>query len=108
AGRGFAVTGGVSGAVVEVIEKLDSERKVKVVTAEGLRNCKKMLMAAKSGVYNGYLLEGMACPGGCIAGAGTIQSIGKSREEIAKYKNAAKEKNALDSKYLITLSELEE
>lgn len=108
AGRGFAVTGGVSGAVVEVIEKLDPKRKVKVVSAEGLRNCKKMLMAAKSGVYNGYLLEGMACPGGCIAGAGTIQPIGKSREEVVKYKNAANEKNALDSKYVITLPELEE
>ncbi|MCE5196694.1 MAG: 4Fe-4S dicluster domain-containing protein [Negativicutes bacterium] len=108
AGRGFAVTGGVSGAVVDVIKKLQPERQIKVTTAEGLRNCKKMLTAAKSSVYNGYLLEGMACPGGCIAGAGTIQPIGKAREEVTNYKNAAQEKNALNSKYVVNLPELEE
>ena len=29
-------------------------------------------MLAKAAKYNGYLLEGMGCPGGCIGGAGTI------------------------------------
>lgn len=48
---------------------MDPDREVKVVSANGLQECKKMLMAAKAGKYNGYLLEGMACPGGCIAGA---------------------------------------
>ena len=28
-----------------------------------------MMQLAAAGKYNGYLLEGMACPGGCIAGA---------------------------------------
>lgn len=35
-------------------------------------------MMAKAGRLNGYLLEGMACPGGCVAGAGTLQPINKS------------------------------
>ena len=73
-GRGFAVSGGVAAAVVKAVKRMDPDREVKVVSANGLRECKKMLMAAKAGKYNGYLLEGMACPGGCIAGAGTVQT----------------------------------
>ncbi len=45
---------------------------VKIASAQGLADCKKLLMLAKAGKYNGYLLEGMGCPGGCIGGAGTI------------------------------------
>ena len=41
-----------------------------MANAEGLADCKKLLTMAKAGKYNGYLLEGMACPGGCVAGAG--------------------------------------
>ena len=36
------------------------------------------MQLAKAGKYNGYLREGMACPGGCVAGAGTMQAIKKS------------------------------
>ena len=39
------------------------DMEVKTVKAEGLAECKKMLMMAKAGRYDGYLLEGMACPG---------------------------------------------
>ena len=43
---------------------------VKIASAQGLAECKKLLMLAKAGKYNGYLLEGMGCPGGCIGGGG--------------------------------------
>ena len=103
AGRGFAVTGGVAGAVVEVIHRLDPDREVKVASAEGLDNCKKMLLLAKAGKYNGYLLEGMACPGGCVAGAGTIQPVARSAAAINKYSREADRQNALDSDYELDL-----
>ena len=108
AGRGFAVTGGVANAVVGAIQRMDPEREVKVVSAEGLDNCRKMLMLAKAGKYNGYLLEGMACPGGCVAGAGTIQPIAKAAAAINRYKQAAAEQNAMDSKYEMALPDLED
>ena len=41
----------------------------------GLADCKKLLLLAKAGKYNCYLLEGMGCPGGCIGGAGTIAAV---------------------------------
>ena len=53
-----------------MIQKEHPGTEVKVQAAEGLKNCKTMLMMAKAGRLNGYLLEGMACPGGCINGGG--------------------------------------
>lgn len=46
---------------------------VKIASAQGLADCKKLLMLAKAGKYNVYLLEGMGCPGGCIGGAGAAR-----------------------------------
>ena len=108
AGRGFAVTGGVAKAVVGAIARMEPEREVNVVSAEGLDNCRKMLQLAKAGKYNGYLLEGMACPGGCVAGAGTIQPIGKTAAAVNRYSQSADAQNAMDSRYELTLPDLEE
>ena len=74
-GRGFAVGGGVAAAVVEAIKHIDPSREIQIEYGDGLRECKKMLMMAKAGKRNGYLLEGMGCPGGCVAGAGTIAPV---------------------------------
>ncbi len=107
AGRGFAVGGGVANAVVEAIKKIDPNREVKTVAAQGLHECKKLLQLAKAGKYNGYLLEGMGCPGGCVSGAGTLEQVKKSVNVVNKYKDLATEKNAVDSKYAITLNLLD-
>ncbi len=102
-GRGFAVSGGVASAVVNAIRELDPEREVKVMAAQGLRDCRKMLTLAKTGKLDGYLLEGMACPGGCVAGAGTLQNPVKATAALNTYKNSAPEKYSVHSKYKITL-----
>ncbi len=107
-GRNFAVAGGVASAVVNAIKRIDPEREVKVANAEGLAECKKMLMMARAGKYNGYLLEGMACPGGCVGGAGTLQPIKKSIAAVTKSKNTAPYKEASDSEYLEMMHELQE
>ena len=72
AGRGFAQSGGVAKAVADKIKEWHPDMDVKIASAQGLAECKKLLLMAKAGKYNGYLLEGMGCPGGCIGGAGTI------------------------------------
>ena len=97
--RLFAVGGGVAQSVIDVIKKWDPEREVKVANAMGLHECRKLLMMAKGGKYNGYLLEGMCCPGGCVSGAGTIQPIKKSTMAVQQYRNAADIKNPLDSEF---------
>ena len=105
-GRGFAVSGGVAQAVVNAIHKIDPDREVKVASAQGLADCRKMMMMAKAGKYNGYLLEGMACPGGCIAGAGTLADPARSAAMLTKYKAQAPMTNAVDNPYCENLEAL--
>lgn len=108
AGRGFAVSGGVAKAVKSLIEKEHPGTTVKVQAAEGLKNCRTMLMMAKAGRLNGYLLEGMACPGGCVAGAGTLQPITKSSALVKKYATENPMTNSDESAYANRLEELYE
>ena len=107
-GRGFAVSGGVAAAVVKAVKRMDPDREVKVVSANGLQECKKMLMVAKAGKYNGYLLEGMACPGGCIAGAGTVQTVKKAGVALEKMKKEASFEECMDTSFGGELEKLEE
>lgn len=71
AGRGYGVAGGVAAAIEKCVQEYYPDVDVHIEHAEGLADCKKMLLLAKAGKKNGCLIEGMACPGGCIAGAGT-------------------------------------
>ena len=107
AGRGFAVGGGVAQAVADCIKQIDPDREVKVQSAQGLHDCKRMLMLAKAGKYDGYLLEGMGCPGGCVAGAGTLQPIAKASASVKQYMNQAEHKLASESQYSIALDQLD-
>ncbi|MBQ7267517.1 MAG: hypothetical protein IJR11_04020, partial [Synergistaceae bacterium] len=107
-GRGFAVSGGVAEAVVNCIKNLHPEREVLTERAEGLNDCRKMLLMAKAGKRNGYLLEGMACPGGCIGGAGTVELISQAAAEVAKVKKMTAKAHAYESEFEKILPELEE
>ncbi|MCC8045892.1 MAG: 4Fe-4S dicluster domain-containing protein [Clostridiales bacterium] len=107
-GRGFAVSGGVAQAVVNCLNELYPDLDVKTASAEGLDECRKLLSLAKAGKYNGYLLEGMACPGGCVAGAGTRQPIAKSAASVGQIKKMTTAKVALQSEYKGMLEDLEE
>lgn len=104
AGRGFAVSGGVAQAVADTIHKWDPDREVKIASAQGLAECRKMLTLARAGKYNGYLLEGMGCPGGCMGGAGTLADPVRAAAALAKYKKAAPLQDATDSPYEIDLA----
>lgn len=99
-GKGFAASGGVANAVVNVIKQRYPDKEVKTVKAEGLAECKKMLMLAKAGKYNGYLLEGMACPGGCIGGAGVLSDVRKSLTNLELDKNRSNLKEPTETEFL--------
>ena len=106
--RRFAYSGGVAQAVVNAIHDMEPEREVKVAAATGLADCRKLLMMAKVGKYDGYLLEGMACPGGCIAGAGTLRPIEQSHKEVEAFSSEAKFTCANDTPYMDYLPLIEE
>ncbi len=99
AGRGFAVAGGVAQAVADLVKQKHPDMEVKTARAEGLRDCRKLMTMAKAGKYKGYLLEGMACPGGCVAGAGTILPIDKATKFVEKYSKEAASASPLESPY---------
>ncbi len=90
AGRGYGVAGGVASAIEQCVNRYYPGTEVHIEHAEGLADCRKALMLAKAGKMNGCLIEGMACPGGCIAGAGTNLPIANAAREVDKFKAAAK------------------
>ena len=99
AGRGFAVSGGVAKAVADRIAAEHPDMEVKTARAEGLQDCRKLMLLAKAGKYNGYLLEGMACPGGCVAGAGTLLPVDLASKVVGRYQSEADMEDPADSPY---------
>ena len=98
-GRLFAVAGGVAKAVVNTAKQIDPSREIKTVSAEGLAECRRMLQLAKAGKYDGYLLEGMACPGGCVGGAGVICSSAEAAKAVSAVSESAPFASAVDTHY---------
>ena len=92
AGRGYGVAGGVASAIEDCIREYYPDVEVNIEHAESLTECKKILMLAKAGKKNGCLIEGMACPGGCVAGAGTNIPIPQAAKEVAGFKASADKK----------------
>ena len=89
AGRGYAVAGGVAEAVTNCIHEFYPDIDVKIEHAEGLAECKKVLMLAKAGKKNGCMIEGMGCPGGCVAGAGTNIPVPKAQKKVQEFVKAS-------------------
>ena len=99
AGRGFAVAGGVAKAVSDLVAQEHPDLELKTARAEGLRDCRKLMAMAKAGKYKGYLLEGMACPGGCVAGAGTLLPVDLAAKVVGRYQSEAVTGSPTDSPY---------
>lgn len=92
AGRGYAVAGGVAHAIEQCINEYYPGVEVQIEHAEGLAECKKMLLLAKAGKKDGCMIEGMGCPGGCVAGVGTILPIKQAKAAVAKSVEESTEK----------------
>lgn len=86
-GRGYAIAGGVAEAVKRTAQILEPDREINVEGASTLADCVKLMTLAKAGKKNGYLLEGMACPGGCIAGPGTLASLNRVKKAVQDFRN---------------------
>ncbi len=85
AGRGYAVAGGVASAIEQCINEYYPGTDVYIEHAEGLAECQKALLLAKAGKKDGCLIEGMGCPGGCVAGVGTNIAIPKAAQAVKKF-----------------------
>ena len=96
-GRNYAVSGGVAQAVINCIHNRYPDRDVPFMQADSLRDCKKMLLLAKAGKTPGHLLEGMACPGGCVGGPGTLTLIQRAGNSVKAFAQTSPYQTANDS-----------
>ncbi len=104
-GRNFAISNGVANAVAACAKKLTG-KDIPIDSAQGLKNCKTMLLMARAGKRQGYLLEGMACVGGCVGGPGTVKEINKATKCVNSFSKLAKKEHAFESEYVGLLKEL--
>ena len=97
-GRIFARSGGLSDAVVQALEEQGIEDfEVKAVACDGIEECRTALLKASKNVLDGNFIEGMACVGGCIGGAGCLTHGPKSKMDVDKYGKEAYEKTITDA-----------
>lgn len=97
-GRIFARSGGLSDAVAQGLKehKLESFA-LKPIPCDGIEQCKIALLKASKGKADGNFIEGMACVGGCIGGAGCLTHGEKNKAEVDKYGMEAYEKTIGDA-----------
>lgn len=95
-GKGFARSGGVSAAVLKVVEEKGIETKPSVKICNGAAECKVALQMLKLGRLKEDIIEGMACEGGCIGGPCNLNHQIRNKMVLDKY-SAAAEKSIVDS-----------
>ena len=97
-GRIFARSGGLSDAVKQALAEQGMEDfPLRAVSCDGIEACRTALLRADKKVLPGNFIEGMACVGGCIGGAGCLTHGEKNKAEVDKYGREAFEKTILDA-----------
>ena len=96
-GRIFARSGGLSDAVVEALAEQKIDFTVKPAICDGIEACKVALLKKSKNVLDANFIEGMACMGGCIGGAGCLTHGEKNKAEVDKYGKEALEKTIADA-----------
>lgn len=84
-GRVFGRCGGLTEAVQEVIKEKGLDFTVKAEACDGIEACKLALLKAKVGKLDKNFIEGMACVGGCVGGAASLNHEPRSRMKIDQY-----------------------
>ena len=96
-GRIFARSGGLSDAVAQGLKEQNIDFGLKAVPCDGIEECKKALLLKSKNVLDGNFIEGMACVGGCIGGAGCLTHGPKDKAEVDNYGREAFEKTIGDA-----------
>lgn len=92
-GRIFARCGGLSDAIAEGLKEQGlTDFTVKSVSCDGIEECRQALFKKSKNVLDANFIEGMACIGGCIGGAGCLTHGPRNRADVDKYGKEALEK----------------
>ena len=96
-GRIFARSGGLSDAVAEGLKEQNIDFDLKPCVCDGIEACRMALLKKSKNVLDANFIEGMACLGGCIGGAGCLTHGEKNKAEVDKYGREAYEKTIADA-----------
>lgn len=97
-GRIFARSGGLSDAVAQGLKEqgLD-DFELKACSCDGIEQCRIALLKKSKNMLDANFIEGMACVGGCIGGAGCLTHGEKNKLDVDKYGKEALEKTISDA-----------
>lgn len=84
-GRIFARSGGVTQAVKQAIKEQGLDFNLRPCTCSGISECDVALLKKSKNVLDANFVEGMACDGGCINGAGCLSHGSKNSTEVDNY-----------------------
>ncbi|MDD3334680.1 MAG: 4Fe-4S dicluster domain-containing protein [Eubacteriales bacterium] len=97
-GRIFARSGGLSDSVKQALaEQKNEDFILNPIACDGIEQCRLALLKKEKNVLKENFIEGMACVGGCIGGAGCLTHGDKDKSEVDKYGKEAYEKNITDA-----------
>lgn len=96
-GRIFARCGGLADAVAESLKEQNLQFALQPCSCDGIEQCRVALVKKRAGRLEANFVEGMACIGGCIGGAGCLTHGEKNKAEVDKYGKQALEKNIADA-----------
>ena len=97
-GRIFARSGGLSDAVAQALKEQGHDNfDLNAEKCDGIEACKIALLKARKRIGGFNFIEGMACSGGCIGGAGCLTHGEKNKSEVDKYGKEALEKTISDA-----------
>lgn len=96
-GRIFARSGGLSDAVAESLKEQGIEFDLQAVVCDGIEESRMALLKKNKNILKANFVEGMACVGGCIGGAGCLTHGPKNKTEVDKYGKEASDKTIIDA-----------
>ncbi len=96
-GRIFARTGGLTEAVSQAMREQNIDFELKPTVCDGIEACKTALLKKSKNLLDANFIEGMACVGGCIGGAGCLTHGDKNKSQVDEYGKEALEKTITDA-----------
>ena len=96
-GRIFARSGGLSDAVAQALKENGLDFPLRAQACDGIEACRAALLRLASGKNDFNFIEGMACVGGCIGGAGCLTHGEKNKADVDAYGREAMEKTIHDA-----------
>ena len=96
-GRIFARSGGLSDAVKQGLTEQNIDFDLKPIACDGIEECRVALLKKSKNVLDANFIEGMACVGGCIGGAGCLTHGEKNKAQVDEYGKEAMEKTITDA-----------